>query len=186
MTRPAKINLSAWPIITGTGGMGGISIPPAPPFGNFLTKNEGGQDFIEAHGNTGTTETFDPTDGNVHTATLDDDCTFTLNPPIGTGAATLELYVTQDGVGSHLVTWPGSVVWPGGTAPTLSTAAASVDRIILETLDGGTTWFGVLVGAASNPAITSMWVPVMTEVATDVWYVAVTGDGDAVMTEVPL
>jgi hypothetical protein len=34
--------------------------------------------------------------------------------------------------------------------------------------------------------LTTMFVPVMTEVDTDVWSVVVTGDGDAVMTEVPL
>lgn len=39
----------------------------------------------------------------------------------------------------------------------------------------------------ASPPVTSIWVPVMTEdVGTGLWYVAVTGDGDAVMTEVPL
>jgi hypothetical protein len=38
-----------------------------------------------------------------------------------------------------------------------------------------------------TPTTTSMWVPVMTEdVGSGLWYVAVTGDGDAIMTEVPL
>lgn len=48
--------------------------------------------------------------------------------------------------------------------------------------DAGTmTW---IPGGASAASI---WVPVMTEdVGTGLWYVAVTGDGDAVMTEVPL
>ena len=44
--------------------------------------------------------------------------------------------------------------------------------------------YGWVPGSGTGP--TSMWVPVMTEVDTDVWYVAVTGDGDAIMTEVPL
>ena len=39
----------------------------------------------------------------------------------------------------------------------------------------------------ASPPVTSMWVPVMTEdTSTGFWYVAVTGDGDAIMTEVPL
>lgn len=39
---------------------------------------------------------------------------------------------------------------------------------------------------ASTP-VTSLWAPVMVEdVGTGLWYVVVTGDGDAVMTEVPL
>lgn len=118
--------------------------------GTYELATEGGQSVIKAHGAMGATETFDPTDGNVHTGTLDANCTFTLNVPTGTGAATLELYLTQDGTGSRTITWPGSVIWPGGTAPTLSTAAASVDRIILETLDGGTNWYGVAVGGGSS------------------------------------
>jgi len=98
----------------------------------------------------GSTETFDPTDGNVQKGTLDVDCTFTLNAPTGSGASTLELYLTST-TGAETVTWPGSVVWPGGTAPTLGTGGAgSVDRIILETLDGGTTWYGTQVGGGSS------------------------------------
>lgn len=45
---------------------------------------------------------------------------------------------------------------------------------------GSMTW----IPGGSSAA--TMWVPVMTEVDTDVWSVAVTGDGDAIMTEVPL
>ncbi len=150
----ARVNSYRLPVLTGPGGLGGAD-QFASPTGDFLTKNEGGQDFIEAHGTTGSTETFDPTDGNVHTATLDADCTVTLNAPVGTGAATLELYLTQDGTGGWLVTWPGSVIWPGGTAPTLSTAPGDVDRIILETLDAGANWFGVMVG--SGGATSGRW-----------------------------
>lgn len=220
---------------------------------DFVLKIEGGQDTIKAHGSMGATETFDPTDGNVHTGTLDANCTFTLSAPVGSGAATLELYLTQDGTGSRIVTWPGSVVWPGGVTPTLTTTADATDRIILETLDGGTTWFGVMVGSGGTgsaltvkdeggslttaatsldfvgPLVTAsgtgggktitvtgalddltdvtitsaaaadrlryngsawvnsaaLWVPVMVEDgATGLWYVVVTGSGDAVMTEV--
>lgn len=143
---------SRWRVTSG-GGSGSI------PAGTFELAIEGGQSVIKAHGAMGATETFDPTDGNVHTATLDANCTFTLNVPTGSGASTLELYLTQDGTGSRLVTWPGSVIWPGGTAPTLSTAASSVDRIILETLDGGTNWYGLRVGGG----VTSVAVTVPAE-----------------------
>ena len=33
----------------------------------------------------------------------------------------------QDGTGSRLATWPGTVKWPAGTAPTLTTTAAGSD-----------------------------------------------------------
>jgi hypothetical protein len=44
------------------------------------------------------------------------------------------------------MTWPGAVRWAGGTAPTLSTGGGAVDAFVLETLDGGSTWYGALVG----------------------------------------
>jgi hypothetical protein len=136
-------------LVAAPDGAGGVEFRAETGGSGFVTVIEGGQDTIKAHGSTGSTETFDPTDGNVHTATLNANCTFTINAPVGSGAATLELYLTQDGTGSRLVTWPGSVVWPGGVAPTLTTTAAATDRIVLETLDGGTTWYGVMVGSAA-------------------------------------
>jgi hypothetical protein len=125
------------------------------PTGDFLTKNEGGQDFIEAHGSMGSTETFDPTDGNVHTGTLTADCTFTINAPVGSGAATLEFWITQDGTGGWDITWPGSVTWDGGT-PTPDTTAGVTVRYILESLDGGSNWIGNMVGGGGGgtPATT--------------------------------
>ena len=39
------------------------------------------------------------------------------------------IVLTQDGTGSRTATWGTQFLWPGGTAPTLSTAAAAVDRI---------------------------------------------------------
>jgi hypothetical protein len=38
--------------------------------------------------------------------------------------------IVQDATGSRTVTWPANVKWPnGGTAPTLSTAANSIDIV---------------------------------------------------------
>jgi len=53
--------------------------------------------------------------------------TFTFTAPANKGRMTLVL--KQDGVGSRTATWPGTVLWPGGVAPTLSTGAADVDII---------------------------------------------------------
>ena len=39
------------------------------------------------------------------------------------------IVLTQDGTGSRTASWGSQFLWPGGTAPTLSTAAAAVDRI---------------------------------------------------------
>ena len=53
--------------------------------------------------------------------------TFTFTAPLGVSTRILRLI--QDGAGSHAVTWPGSVKWPGGTPPTLTTAAGGVDIV---------------------------------------------------------
>ena len=44
--------------------------------------------------------------------------------------------------GSQTQTWPASVDWDGGTAPTLT--AAGLDVLAFYTKNGGTTWFGFL------------------------------------------
>lgn len=110
---------------------------------------EGGQSVIKPHGSMGSTETFDPTDGNVHTGTLDADLTVTLSAPTGSGAAVLELWLTQDGTGGWDITWPGSVTTDGTFTP--DTTAGVTVRYILETIDGGTSWLLNLVGGSGSP-----------------------------------
>lgn len=48
--------------------------------------------------------------------------------------------VRQDATGSRTVTWPASVRWSGGTAPTLTTTAGKTD--VFEFLDTGTYYLG--------------------------------------------
>jgi len=63
--------------------------------------------------------------------------TFTFTAPTKTGA--FQLIIIQDGTGSRTATWP-TVKWAGGTAPTLSTDASSID--IVSFLWDGTNWYG--------------------------------------------
>lgn len=138
-------------LVASPDGAGGVAFASIAAVGSgFETVVAGGGSTVKAHSSMGSTETFDPADGNVHTGTLNANCTFTLTAPASGPACTIELYLTQDGTGSRTVTWPGSVVWPGGTAPVLSTAAGATDRFVLETLDGGTTWFGAQVGSGGS------------------------------------
>lgn len=104
-------------------------------------------DQVHAVGDSGTSLTLDASSasGFIKTITLTGNCTFTLTGATAGTVATLELILTQDGTGGRTVTWPGSVKWSGG-APTLSTAAAAVDRVVLASYNGGTTWFGDLIG----------------------------------------
>jgi hypothetical protein len=128
---------------------------------DFELNIEGGQSVISAHGSMGATETFDPTDGNVFSGTLDADCTFTISAPVGSGASTLEFWITQDGTGGWDITWPGSVTWDGGT-PTPDTTAGVTVRYILESIDGGTNWIGNLVGGGSALTIEDEGTPLAT------------------------
>lgn len=77
--------------------------------------------------NSGTSKTITWDAGNFHKITMTGNCTFTFTAPAG--PTTLTLKMTQDGTGSRTATWPASVKWESGTAPTLSTAASAVDLI---------------------------------------------------------
>jgi parallel beta-helix repeat protein len=103
-----------------------------------------GEGQLQAHGNTGTTETFSLATAEIHTATLDNNCTFTFAGSTASKACSMTLILTQDATGSRLVTWPASVKWAGGVAPTLSTGASKVDVLTFVTPDNGTTWYGFL------------------------------------------
>lgn len=85
--------------------------------------------------------------GNVQTLTLSANTTVSFSGTTAAKACSISLYVKQDSTGSWVLTWPASVKWPGGIAPTLSAGANKVDLVVLETLDNGTTWYGTLAGA---------------------------------------
>ncbi len=129
----------------GAGGLGFVAASAADAELNI----EGGQSVIAPHGSMGSTETFDPTDGNVHTGTLTADCTVALSAPAGTGAATLELWLTEDSTGGWAVIWPGTVTEQG----THDTTPDTVSRVVLETIDGATSWIATWIGGGSGSAI---------------------------------
>ena len=89
------------------------------------------------NGNSGTADTIAWTAGNKQKSTLTGNCTFTFTAP--QGACNLMLRLIQDGTGSRTVTWPATVKWPGGTAPTLTTDAAAID-IVSFYFDGTNYW----------------------------------------------
>jgi hypothetical protein len=67
------------------------------------------------------------------------------NPPASGRAGSFTLAVTGNG-SSHPITWPGSVLWAGNAAPTLTTTNNKVDFLTFITYDGGTTWYGFVGG----------------------------------------
>ncbi len=72
--------------------------------------------------------------------------TYTFVTPEASGyVSAITLKVTQDST-ARTITWPSSVDWAGGTAPTLSTGSGDVDIFVFVTYDGGTTYYGFTAG----------------------------------------
>lgn len=90
------------------------------------------------NGNSSTADTIDWRVSNKQKSTLTDNCTFTFTAP--TKPCSLVLKLAQDATGSRTVTWPASVHWSGGTAPTLTTTASRIDVITFYW--DGSTYFG--------------------------------------------
>ena len=57
------------------------------------------------------------------------------------------LKLTQDST-DRAVTWPGTVDWAAGTAPTISSGNGKVDIFVFNTFDAGTIWYGFTAGQA--------------------------------------
>lgn len=95
-----------------------------------------------ATANTSTAYTIDLANGSVQILTLTGNCTFTF--PTATAGKSFILLLKQDGTGSRTVTWPASVKWPSGTAPTITATASKLDKYIF-TADG-TNWYGSNAG----------------------------------------
>jgi hypothetical protein len=89
-------------------------------------------------------------DGGNFSHTLTENTTFTFSNPAATGkVSSFTLKIVQDASASGFaVTWPASVDWPTGTAPTLTATASAVDYFVFLTHDGGTTWYGFTAGQA--------------------------------------
>lgn len=91
------------------------------------------------NGNSGTSKTVDwAANGHKQKITMTGDCTFTFTAPAG--PCNLLMKMIQDGAGSRVPTWPGTVKWPGGTKPVHS--GASKTDIVSFYYDG-TNYYGV-------------------------------------------
>lgn len=98
-----------------------------------------------SRGTFSTTTTIDWRSGNKQTVVLGASLTFNFTAPPGT--ANLVLRLVQDATGSRNPGWPATVLWPGGTEPTWSTAGGSVDVVSLYY--NGTSYFSAgLIGFA--------------------------------------
>lgn len=84
------------------------------------------------NGNSGDSKTIDWGNGIKQKITLTPttNCVISFTAPPGPAGLTLEVY--QNASGSKTVTWPATVFWPGGLAPTLTTTAGAMDVISIH------------------------------------------------------
>ena len=79
------------------------------------------------NGDSGAADTISWKVGNKQKSTLTANCTYTFTAP--SGPCNVLLKIIQGGSGSYTVTWPATVMWPGGIAPVLSTGVGDIDLI---------------------------------------------------------
>lgn len=146
----ATVTGAAQTAITSVGTLTGLTVSGAIDAADQIVQKPVLKDVGEtcvANATSGSADTIDLQDGNVHNVTLTADCTFTFsNPPASGTSGSFTLFLNQDATGSRTVTWPGSVKWAGGTAPTLTTTASRTDILVFTTIDGGTIWYGAVSG----------------------------------------
>lgn len=98
--------------------------------------------------NTSTNAAVDLANGTLQVPTL----TGNWVPNTGWPTATLGQgfrMILKTGAGSFTVTWPSSVKWAAGTAPTITATASRADIIDFES--DGSVWYGYVVGQAYVP-----------------------------------
>ncbi|MGE5309544.1 MAG: hypothetical protein ACM3JF_00510 [Sphaerimonospora mesophila] len=119
-----------------------------PATGKVALASNGGVENVSTITSTAST-TLNLANGNVFNVTLNvATTTFTFSGATSGKACSFAIYLKQNATGNRAVTWPASAKWAGGTAPTISTAANAVDIVVFESIDGGTNWYGSLVGNA--------------------------------------
>lgn len=132
-----------------TGDLGGTADSPTVP--NMARVNLGGLETVSSNASATGAVQLNPANGNVFSLTLTGNITpsVTTSSLVAGKASSFALYLKQDATGNRSVTWTSmNIKWAGGVAPTLSTAGNSLDIVVFESLDGGTTWYGSLVGTA--------------------------------------
>lgn len=98
-------------------------------------------------GNISGSVAFDMNDGNFFHAVVTGNVTSIAFNNLTAGWAVFWVIELTNG-GAFTVTWPASVKWPGGSAPTLQ--SSGVDVLVFYSRDGGTTVRGALAMGNSS------------------------------------
>lgn len=110
----------------------------------FVTATEA--DFMEERVGSISGTTLDLTSGTVFSHAPASSPTYVFsNPPASGTAYGFTLKVTPSA--TVTITWPASVDWPQGTAPT-APASGATSVFVFYTQDGGTTYYGFVAGEA--------------------------------------
>ena len=106
----------------------------------------GGMEKVVTQSITTSSYTIDLANGNVFFLTLNANSTIYFPSVANNFAISFTLY-TQQGATSRTLNWQaGKVKWAGGTVANVTNTANAVDCFVFETVNGGTTWYGSLVG----------------------------------------
>jgi hypothetical protein len=71
--------------------------------------------------------------------------TLTISNVQSVGSSAFTIIFTADGT-PRSVTWGGSILWPAGASPLLTSTNGKKDVFSFVTLDGGTNWHGFVGG----------------------------------------
>ena len=106
----------------------------------------GGMEKVVKQAITTSSYTINLANGNVFFLTLNANTTIYFPTVANNYAISFTLY-TQQGATARTLNWQsGKVKWAGGTVANVSNTANAVDCFVFETVNGGTTWYGSLVG----------------------------------------
>ena len=77
---------------------------------------------------------------------------FAITNAAGSGAQSLTLFITMGSGGPYTVNWQAGITWLAGAAPQLAAGTGALTIVQMETVNGGTAWYGALItGAPSLP-----------------------------------
>lgn len=95
----------------------------------------------------GASVSLDTSGYRCYDITLTNACALVFATPYSSGLfCQFSLILRQDAAGSHVVTWPATVLWVGGAEPVLAQTASIRHDLKFYTTDGGVTWAGFVVG----------------------------------------
>jgi len=141
LATPSSANLIS--AVTDETGSGSLVFGTTPTLTTPAITNPTITNYVETlyAANTSTAIAVALTNGTVQQLTLTGNATITM--PTAVAGKSFIIMLKQDATGSRTVTW-STVVWGGGTAPTITSTASKQD--IYSFFSDGTNWYGATIG----------------------------------------